>query len=158
MNRLPYLLLIPLIVQVVWTSGASAFNTKRIPAGAGNPVPAADITCFPNIWNGSVTNGCTSTKYWEVDIPTEGIDNQTGPSATASVKAATAAGDIQCRFVTMSYDLTAFRFGSPVSNTLVGTAQVLSLSPYSGLAGGSAYFTCSVAPQGRLMNFTWNLW
>lgn len=160
MKRSAFLLLVPLIVSAVGMSIAHAQatpSTKVVAAGAGNPVPASAFSCFPNIWNGSVTNGCSTTQYWEVDFPTLGISNQTTPQATARVTAP--AGGVSCNVVTMSRDLTVFNFGTPaVSTGYPVAAESLSLpTPYE-LDRGSAYFSCSVAPSARLLSFSWNLY
>ena len=149
--------LIVLLGVVALSQTIGRLASANVSPGAGKPVPYLDITCFPNIWNGSVTNACSTDKYWEVDLVNAGRHGSNQPWATVAVQAIYSYSyTATCKIVAISNDLSTISFGPPASSLPYNTSiqYLWSAAPNS---SANAYVTCRLGPGLKMLGMQSNL-
>jgi hypothetical protein len=71
--------LVPIsIASLLFLGIATNASARTMPAAHGHPATASQAGCFPSVWNGAVTNSCSSRIYYEVDLITDNDNLKSG--------------------------------------------------------------------------------
>jgi len=120
----------------------------------GRAVNSSQASCFPQLWNGSVTDTCGNTVSYEIDLPT---DNNSTKSVVLTADNSGTTGNPQCAYCTYVptsnfYQSSGLAYWGPRSVTSVPLDKYSTPLPN----GGLAYVTCNLTQNTRLYSVTYD--
>lgn len=123
--------------------GFSAFN--------GNPYTPAEASCWSHSY-GSVTNNCTTKKYWCMPSVVDTTGNYT---VTVWAYAPSSTANVGCQATGINPEVTWQWSSAWTYLSTFGSSQPISLTGPYVPAGGQLYVCCEVGPGGRINNYLW---